>query len=86
MKTYREWRYSSAILTSELDVGEWLASRPGRSTPEESAFWCSLNRSVGGPQNPSGRYRENTNFTPAENPTPVVQLVAIPTELTRLFS
>jgi hypothetical protein len=42
MKTYlglhedlfEDWRYSSThSLTSELDGGEWLASRPGLFTP-----------------------------------------------------
>jgi hypothetical protein len=33
-----EWRYSSAHpLTSELDWGEWSASRPSRFTPRERA-------------------------------------------------
>jgi hypothetical protein len=33
-----EWRYSSTqSLTSALDGGEWLASRPGRFTPREKA-------------------------------------------------
>jgi hypothetical protein len=33
-----EWRYSSIhSLTSELDGGEWSASRPGRFTPKERA-------------------------------------------------
>jgi hypothetical protein len=35
-KTYWEWRYSSTHpLTSALDGGEWLASRPGSFTPRE---------------------------------------------------
>jgi hypothetical protein len=33
-----EWRYSSThSLTSTLDGGEWLTSRPGRLTPRERA-------------------------------------------------
>jgi hypothetical protein len=33
-----EWKYSSThSLTSELDGGEWLASRPERFTPRERA-------------------------------------------------
>jgi hypothetical protein len=33
-----EWRYSfTHSLTSVLDGGEWLASRPGRFTPRETA-------------------------------------------------
>jgi hypothetical protein len=38
MKTYGEWRYSSAVfLTSALDGSEWPASRPGRFIPGETA-------------------------------------------------
>jgi hypothetical protein len=45
-----EWRYSSThSLTSALDAGEWLASRPGRS------LWYPLDSRMGGPQSLSGR-------------------------------
>jgi hypothetical protein len=38
MKTYWEWRYSTThSLTSALDGGEWLTSRPGRFTPRKRA-------------------------------------------------
>jgi hypothetical protein len=38
MKVYWEWRYSSIhSLTSALDGGGWLASRPGRFTLRERA-------------------------------------------------
>jgi hypothetical protein len=34
-----DWSYSSThSLTSALDGGEWLASRPGRFTPRERAL------------------------------------------------
>jgi hypothetical protein len=34
IKAYWEWRYiSTHSLASELDTGEWSASRPGRFTP-----------------------------------------------------
>jgi hypothetical protein len=36
MKASREWRYNSThYLTSELDGGEWSASRLGRFNPRE---------------------------------------------------
>jgi hypothetical protein len=45
MKAYWEWRYCSThSLTSALDGGEWLASRPGRFTSRERApgtHWSS---------------------------------------------
>jgi hypothetical protein len=42
--------------------GEWSASRPGRLTSGESPGY-SLDRRQCGPQNRSGRYGEETNFT-----------------------
>jgi hypothetical protein len=38
MKTLGEWRYSSTILDSALDGGEWSASRPCRFTLKETAL------------------------------------------------
>jgi hypothetical protein len=37
MKVYGEWRYIHVFLTSALDGGEWLGSRPGRFIPRERA-------------------------------------------------
>jgi hypothetical protein len=52
-----EWRYSSThSLTSVLHGGEWSTSRPGRFTPRD--------RTLGGPQNRSGRGGEEKNSQP----------------------
>jgi hypothetical protein len=44
--------YSSK--TSELEGGEWLVARPGRSLPPEKTRY-PLYRRLGGPQGRSGR-------------------------------
>jgi hypothetical protein len=45
------------------------------STPEKETRY-SLYRSLGGPQNRSGRYGEEKHLAPARNPTTAVQPVA----------
>jgi hypothetical protein len=47
-----------AFLNSELDVNEWLASRPGRFAPIKRR-WYPLDRRLGGPQSRSGRGGED---------------------------
>jgi hypothetical protein len=84
-----EWRYSSThSLTSELDGGEWSASRPGRFTPRERSLgthwiggWVGsravldavVKRKIPSPS------RESNPRTPIVQPYPS----AIPTELSR---
>jgi hypothetical protein len=81
MRLIGEWRYSSThSLTSALDGGEWLASRPGRFTPRErapSTYWIGdwvgpivvldavVNRKIPNPR------RESNPTTP--NVQPVAQ-------------
>jgi hypothetical protein len=45
MKNYGVEVEPQAFLTSELDGGEWLASRPGRFTPGKGA---PISRCIGG--------------------------------------
>jgi hypothetical protein len=55
-----ERRYSSySLLTSDLDGGQWSASRPGRALAPPPRFL--LYRRLGGPHSRSGRrgYRKN---------------------------
>jgi hypothetical protein len=60
-----EWRYSAThSLTSALDGGEWLTSRPGRFTPQENSPWYPLDRRLGGPQSRSGGGGEEKNSQP----------------------
>jgi hypothetical protein len=47
------------LVTSALDGGEWLASRPGRFTRRGKSQRYQLDRRVGGSQNWSGCYEEN---------------------------
>jgi hypothetical protein len=66
MKAYWGWKYSSAhSLTSEVDGGEWLASRLSSFTS-----WYPLDRRLGGPQSRSGRGGEekNSHLPPAIEP------------------
>jgi hypothetical protein len=65
MKAYWEWRYSSVhSLISALDGGEWSASRSGRFTPREEAFWHPSDRRLGGTQSRSGGGGEEKNSQP----------------------
>ena len=52
-----------SFLTSALDGGDWWTSRPGRCTPGKESRY-PLNRTLGGPQNRSGRYREEESLFP----------------------
>jgi hypothetical protein len=59
----RECRYSSTI----LNLGSrwrWLAPRPCRFTPEETAPGYSLDRRLGGPHSRSERYGEKNSLLP----------------------
>jgi hypothetical protein len=59
--------YSCTLsLTSALDVGGWLTSRPGRYTPGKETRY-PLYRRLGEPQGRSGRVRKisaQTGFDP----------------------
>jgi hypothetical protein len=56
-----KYRYSAILsLTSALDVGGWLTSRPGRFTPRKETGY-PLNRRLGGPQD---RCRQMRNISP----------------------
>jgi hypothetical protein len=44
------------FLTSALDEGKWSVSRRGRFTPQGKSHQYLLDRGLGGPQSPSGRY------------------------------
>jgi hypothetical protein len=78
---------STYSLTSVLDGGKWSASRHGRFTLRERAPGSRL----GGPQNRSGHGCEGKHSQPPPgsehyNPDcPARSLVAIPTELSRLY-
>jgi hypothetical protein len=55
MKGKGERIYSSySLMTLALDVGEWSASRRGRSLPRGKDPRFPLNRRLGGPQRRSG--------------------------------
>jgi hypothetical protein len=65
-------------LTSALDGGEWLASRPGRFTPKGRATGA-----VWAPEPVWTLWSREKCLTFTGNRTPAVQLVAVPTELSR---
>jgi hypothetical protein len=73
-----EWRGGSThSLTSALDGGEWLTSRPGRFTPREKSPWYPLDRRLGGHKNRSGRGGEEKNSRrKSKAKTPIVQPIA----------
>jgi hypothetical protein len=61
------WRYIGGVevyvhvsLTSALDGGEWLTSRPGRFIPGKEPLY-PWNRRLGEPQSRSGRFGEEKN-------------------------
>jgi hypothetical protein len=65
MKTYGGVEVElHAFLTSALDVGKWVASRPGRFTPGETAPLYPLDKRLGGPQSRSGRGSEEKEVLP----------------------
>jgi hypothetical protein len=70
-------RISLPFLLSELDGGEWSASRFCRLTPLRKSPRHPLDRKLGGPQSRSGRFGEEKHFAPDGNRTPAVQPVAI---------
>jgi hypothetical protein len=77
-----EWRFSSTILTSALDGGEWSASRSCRFTP--STNWIG---GWVGPRAGLDATEKNKISCPCRetNPSrPARSLVAIPTELSRM--
>jgi hypothetical protein len=57
MKAYGSGGIAPPFLTSALDGGEWLASRPCPFTPQ-----YILDRRLGGPESRSGRYGEEKNL------------------------
>jgi hypothetical protein len=64
MKTYRGVEaYLQHFLTSALDGGEWLASRPCRFNPRGRVSEYTLNTRLGVPQIRSGRYGQEKNLT-----------------------
>jgi hypothetical protein len=64
--------YIHIFLTSALAGGEWSALRPGRFTSGEKSLRYPLDRSLGGPQNRSGRRGEEKILDPTGTriPTP----------------
>jgi hypothetical protein len=56
-----KWWYSSDILTSALDEGEWSASHP-RPLYLGNHPWYPLDRRLGGPQSQSGYRAEQKNL------------------------
>ena len=78
-----EIKYSSILsLTSALDGGGWLTSRPGRFTPRKQIRYPVYKR-IGEPHSRSGRVRKVSPPTGFDLHT--VQLAAsrLPTELSR---
>jgi hypothetical protein len=79
MKTYGVVEVQfHAFLTSALDGGERLASRPGRFTHRERT---PCTHCIGGWMGPRAGLdavakRKNHIINPGENPTPVIQPVA----------
>jgi len=75
MPKEEERRYSSySFLTSTLNVGEWTASRHGRSIAPEKDLRCRLYRRLGGPR--AGLDTENRRkilFAFARDQTPIIQ-------------
>jgi hypothetical protein len=53
---------ASSFLTSSLDGGERLASRPSRFTPRRNSIPYPLDRRLNGPQRRCGRYEEEKNI------------------------
>jgi hypothetical protein len=51
------------FLTSALDTGQWLTSRPDRFAPGKEPQY-PLNWRLNGPQNQSGRFEEKKNYLP----------------------
>jgi hypothetical protein len=68
--------YLHVFLASEVDGGEWSASRTGRFTTGERAPRYSLDRRLGGPQSRTEHDGEKKIPAPAGNRTPGVQPVA----------
>jgi hypothetical protein len=66
-------------MTTALEAGEGLASRPGRSLPPGKTRY-QLYRRLDGPQNRSGQVRKILP-PPGFDPRTVQPVVAIPTEL-----
>jgi hypothetical protein len=87
----KQWRHVGGCrvttppnLTSALDVGEWLVSRPGRFTPWKAPQYL-LNRRLGGPQSRYGPFGEEKNiFTLPGLESRIVQ-VAIPTKVFQTY-
>jgi hypothetical protein len=52
------------FLTSTLDGGEWLSSRPGRFTPTEIAPRHQFYMRLGEPHSRSGRYGKDKTLLP----------------------
>ena len=66
-------------MTTTLEVGEWLAARPGRTLPLGKTRY-PLYRKLGGPQGRPGRAAENLLPTGIRSPErPARSSVAIPT-------
>jgi hypothetical protein len=90
MKSCKETRGKLHLfLTSALDWGLVVISRPGRLTLRKQALY-PLNRRVGGRQSRSGRFwkREKISCHPVAIPTtdrPTSSLVTLPTEVSRLL-
>jgi hypothetical protein len=80
-----ERRYSSTILTSVLDGGEWSASHPSRFISSERAPGTHWIGGWVGPRDGLDVVEKRKTSSPAGNRTPAVQPVAIPTELSRLL-
>jgi hypothetical protein len=89
MKTY--WgSIAPPFLTSTVDGGEWLASRPSRFTPGERSPAPILTR-LGWPQRRFGHYEQEKRllllpvieFHPLGCPAHL--LVSVPTEISRLL-
>jgi hypothetical protein len=80
MKTYGGVEVQlHAFLTSALDGGEWLASRPGRYIPVVTDPVYPLGRRLGGPQRRSGRSGEEKHFLlllriESQSPSPYLRL------------
>jgi hypothetical protein len=72
MPHVRKWSGGEGpiILTSTLDGGEWLASRPGCFTAEESTP-VRIDRKLSGPQSRSGTLWKREKFCLAWNRTVV---------------
>ena len=76
-----------SFLSSALDGGEWLTSRPGRFNPGKQPRYL-LNRKLGGTQSRSGDFAEENDLLPLPGfpDRPARSLVATPSILPRLLS